>query len=144
MDGDSTMSNQIAEISANYTPSFNSGIAMQAIRDGLPTRFAKRLMQTLDISKKEMLNLLAISSATFDRRMKGDKFISAESDRLYRIANLAIRAEEVLGTTDKAKSWIHKPNRALSGDSPLSRLDTEVGYQQSLDLLSRIEYGVYS
>lgn len=138
------MSNQIAEISASYTPSFNGAIAMQAIRDGLPTRFAQRLMQTLDISKKEMLKLLAISSATFDRRMKGDKFISAESDRLYRVANLAIRAEEVLGSTDKAKRWIHKANRALSGDSPLSRLDTEIGYQQSLDLLSRIEYGVYS
>lgn len=138
------MSDQIAEISARYTPALSGSMAMQAIRDGLPTGFAQRLMQTLEISKKEMLKLLAISSATFDRRMKGDKFISAESDRLYRVANLAIRAEEVLGSTDKAKHWIHKANRALSGDSPLSRLDTEIGYQQVLDILSRIEYGVYS
>ncbi len=101
-------------------------------------------MQTMEIPKKEMIHLLAISSATFDRRMKGDKFAAAESDRLYRVAHLATKSEEILGSTAKAKHWIHQPNRALSGDTPLSRLDTEIGYQQTLDLLTRIEHGIYS
>lgn len=119
-------------------------MVLQSIRKGLPTSYARALMQALQIPKKEMLNILAISSATYDRRMKNERFAAPESDRLYRIANLATRAEDVLGSTEKATHWLHQPNRAMSGETPLSRLDTEIGYQQTLDLLTRIEYGVYS
>ena len=41
-----------------------------------------------------------------------------------------------------AREWINRDNRSLGGESPLSLLDTEAGYELVLDTLGRIEYGV--
>jgi len=67
-----------------------------------------------------------------------------ESDRLYRIAFIAYMASEVLGSIDKARTWLQGANRALGGHSPISRLDTEIGERQVEDLLNRINYGIVS
>jgi putative toxin-antitoxin system antitoxin component (TIGR02293 family) len=48
----------------------------------------------------------------------------------------------VLGTEDKAATWLSRPNRALNGEIPIRLLDTDVGARQVEDILGRIEYGV--
>jgi putative toxin-antitoxin system antitoxin component (TIGR02293 family) len=50
----------------------------------------------------------------------------------------------VLGTREKATLWLESRNRALGGAPPLSLLDTDIGTQAAEDVLTRIEYGVYS
>jgi len=54
------------------------------------------------------------------------------------------RAEEVLGTAEKAARWLKKPNRALGGAVPLAQLDTDIGARQVEEILGRIEHGLYS
>lgn len=54
------------------------------------------------------------------------------------------RAEEVLGDFDKATDWLSSENNALGGVTPISLLDTDAGAQSVMDLLGRIEHGVYS
>ncbi|SMF95784.1 Protein of unknown function [Methylomagnum ishizawai] len=49
---------------------------------------------------------------------------SGESDRLGRIL---AHAKRVLGARDKASEWLHRPNRALDGTTPLALLDTDNG-----------------
>lgn len=51
---------------------------------------------------------------------------------------------QVLEDEDAARRWINRENRSLGGESPLSLLDTEAGYELVLDTLARIEYGVYA
>jgi putative toxin-antitoxin system antitoxin component (TIGR02293 family) len=67
-----------------------------------------------------------------------------ESDRLYRLARVALMAIEVLGSHEKAKQWLERPNRALGGETPLSLLDTDIGARQVEAVLGRIEHGVFS
>jgi putative toxin-antitoxin system antitoxin component (TIGR02293 family) len=67
-----------------------------------------------------------------------------ETDRLSRLAGVAARAAEVLGSTEKAAHWLQRPNRALGGRVPLELLDTDAGTQQVAEVLGRIEHGVYS
>jgi putative toxin-antitoxin system antitoxin component (TIGR02293 family) len=43
-----------------------------------------------------------------------------------------------------AEGWFNRPNRALGGEKPLDLLDTNAGVEQVVDLLNRIDYGVYS
>ena len=67
-----------------------------------------------------------------------------ESDMLVRAANVVSRAIEVLETEERAAHWLHSSNVALGGEVPASLLDTSAGEHFVLDLLERIEYGVYS
>ena len=52
--------------------------------------------------------------------------------------------KEVLGTREKAASWLKDPNRALGEPRPLDRLDTDIGALQVEQILGRIAHGVYS
>jgi putative toxin-antitoxin system antitoxin component (TIGR02293 family) len=54
------------------------------------------------------------------------------------------RAEDVLGTSEKAARWMHSPILALASHTPLELLDTDLGAQWVTDVLGRIEWGVYS
>ena len=78
------------------------------------------------------------------RRKRGRKLRPDDSDRLLRLGRLARLAEEVLGSSDKAARWLRRPNRALGGDIPLDRLDTDPGARDVEALLLRIAHGVYS
>lgn len=51
-------------------------------------------------------------------------------------------AAQVLG--DNAERWLLTPHRALSGDTPLSRMDTEAGAGRVLELIFSIEHSLYS
>ena len=63
---------------------------------------------------------------------------------MYRVSRVLNRAVEVLEDEDAARGWLKRENRSLGGDSPLSILDTEAGYELVLNTLSQIEYGVIS
>lgn len=54
------------------------------------------------------------------------------------------RANDVFGSKAKAKVWLSRPNRALSGVTPRSLLSTKTGIRRVLTALGRIEHGVYS
>lgn len=53
-------------------------------------------------------------------------------------------AAAILGNQEKAVRWLNKPNRSLSGDTPISRLNTEEGSERIKKILYRIEHGLFS
>jgi hypothetical protein len=59
-------------------------------------------------------------------------------------ARLRAKAIDVLGTPEKADSWLQAPNRALGGATPISLIGTGAGAQEAINVLGRIEYGVFS
>lgn len=59
-----------------------------------------------------------------------------------RVANCFCRALDVLESEGAAENWLKTPIRSIGDVTPLSLLDTEVGYQLVLDTLSQIEHGV--
>ena len=61
---------------------------------------------------------------------------------MYRADRVWNRALAVLEDENAVRDWINRDNRSLGGESPLSLLDTEAGYELVLDTLGRIEYGV--
>jgi putative toxin-antitoxin system antitoxin component (TIGR02293 family) len=78
------------------------------------------------------------------RRKEERRLSASESDRLYRLARIAARAEEVLGASEEARRWLVAPNRALGSVAPLSLLDTDEGARQVEAILGRLEHGVFS
>lgn len=57
---------------------------------------------------------------------------------------LFARAVEVLGNERDALHWLQTPRFALNNQIPLKLIETDEGQQEVLDLLGRIEHGVFS
>jgi putative toxin-antitoxin system antitoxin component (TIGR02293 family) len=118
---------------------------MPFIRKGLPFRSLERVSKRLAISSLVMVESLGLARRTVARRVQDKKPLSpTESERLVRLTRVFAAAKQVLGSDDKARRWIFKPNRALGGEIPLRLLDTDIGTSAVFDELGRIEYGVFA
>lgn len=114
------------------------------VRHGLPVSVVERLTERLELGAPVVNHLIGLSDRTYARRRKEQSRLDPiQSDRAYRIARIAARAEEVFEDEALAHDWLKSPNRAL-GVAPLELLDTETGTELVLDVLGRIEHGVYS
>ena len=114
------------------------------LRDGLPFQAIENIRQALELSLDELAEALAISARTLSRRKKSDMLAPAESDRVYRIARVFAHAVDVFGDREKAAQWFKTANPTLDDMAPLAVFDTDLGTQLVDDVLTRIEFGVYS
>ena len=114
-------------------------------RAGLPVAILGILAHTLAIHRVSVARLLGISERTLSRRVTINARLTAEeSDRMVRLARVLAQAKETLGGLEKAGHWLQTPNRALNGERPFDRLDTDAGVRSVEQVLGRIAYGVYS
>jgi len=114
------------------------------VRNGLRITEFAALRKTLGVTEERLAAWLGMSRATLHRRKKSGHLDRAESDRLVRYARLFLRAAEVLGGADSARSWLAAAAFAFDGESPLDYADTEIGAREVEALLGRIEHGVFS
>ena len=114
------------------------------IRQGIPSAASESLAKTLRMTQSELAASLGIPERTLARRKKEGMFNSEESAKLVRLARVVERAGEVFEDLDAALDWLKSPNAALSGVTPLSLLDTDIGAETVLDTLGRIEHGVFA
>ena len=59
-----------------------------------------------------------------------------------RFISLSVRAGEVFANREKAMAWLETPNPSLLGRSPIEAANTEEGFEQADEILTRIEHGV--
>lgn len=114
------------------------------VREGLPTERFDALRELLDVSSGTLAEVVGITPSTLSRRRKHGTFNKDESERLLRVARLALRAIDVLDGLDNARKWLTEPARALGGEPPLNFADTEPGAREVERLLTRLDHGVYS
>ena len=114
-----------------------------AVRKGLPFSAFETVLREVDLPQKQLSTILGIPTRTIARRKEIRQLTAAESDRLYRVARVAVHAASVLGDMDKARAWLKRPNRGLGDEVPLSLLDTDIGARQVEDVLIRLEYGIH-
>ncbi len=114
------------------------------VRQGMPLPAFEAVRSKLQLTLGQIEQTLGISPRSLLRRKKGRRLSKTESELLLRLARVVARAEHVLGARDAALEWLATPNRALRGDKPFNLLDTELGAKRVLDLLGRIEFGVYT
>ena len=113
-------------------------------RSGLPYASLDAVSAAYHITAKDLVRILELPPRTLARRKKERRLHADESDRLLRLGRVAALAEEVLGSRERATRWLHEPNPALGGESPLRTLDSDLGARQVEDVLVRIAHGVYS
>lgn len=120
------------------------GLALQAtLREGVRYHVFERLAEATEFSQQQLREITGIARSTLQRRQCEGRFSEAESDRLYRIAEVYVAAVELYGGDGRtAHYWLSLPAKGLGGSRPMDTLQTMQGTEQVLDLIGRIEHGV--
>lgn len=117
---------------------------VSVVRRGISATAVETLTKNLGISQAEFAAAVGIPERTLARRKREGTLSSEESAKLVRVARVVQRAEEVFENLDAAVNWLKSANPALSGQTPLSLVDTEIGAEFVADTLGRIEHGVFA
>jgi putative toxin-antitoxin system antitoxin component (TIGR02293 family) len=116
-----------------------------SIRAGLPATTINILADRLTMHRTDVAKRLGIPQRTLTRRLSQHaRLTTDESDRAARMARIIALAVEILGSDEKASSWLRTPNRPLRGKAPIDEIGTDPGYRAVEDILYAIAYGMYS
>jgi putative toxin-antitoxin system antitoxin component (TIGR02293 family) len=97
------------------------------------------------MSASELGEVLQISPRTLIRRKKSGHLIREESERVLRFTRIISAALSLFdGDQEGANAWMRRENRALGGKTPLGMASTEIGGEEVLNLIGRLEHGVFS
>lgn len=115
----------------------------ELLHEGVAYRVYPQLARISGIEQKTLARYVDIAPATLSRRAKTGRFKMAESDRLYRFAELYKAALDLFEEdAEQARSWLLEPNKGLGGRLPVEMSATSAEYQTVLNLIGRLEHGV--
>lgn len=112
------------------------------IKAGFSVDVADAAKQTFKMTSQGLGELLNVSVATYERRRRDAKPLdAAASERLDRIATVALLAEDVFEDKQTAAEWMASPNAALGESIPVMHCETAIGAQQVRRILHALEWG---
>ena len=117
----------------------------EKVQAGFPFKSFVILTRSMEVTNKELAELVQISDRTLNRRQKEGKLKADESGRLLRLARIFSLAVDLFeGDETATQKWLSSDNRALKGESPLEASRTEEGAREVENLIARLEHGVFS
>jgi putative toxin-antitoxin system antitoxin component (TIGR02293 family) len=118
---------------------------IEKVEKGLPFSAFERLAKILDTSLSALADVIRIPMRTLNRRKKNGFLTHEESERVMRLSRITHAAFGLFeGDREAARMWMGKKNRALGGQTPLAMSSTEIGGEEVLNLIGRLEHGVFS
>jgi hypothetical protein len=111
------------------------------VREGLPISVVDDAVAAGRITLAE-LDQLALPRKTLSHRRIMGNLTAEQSDRISRLLRTIEEAEATFGDPGKAHTWLRRPSALLDGESPLDRLDTDIGTRQVEAMLGRIAHGL--
>jgi len=121
----------------------------ERIAKGLPRSTMVYLIESLTIlTLAESFRALSVSSRTWHRiKAEKQKSVPLDTDQSARVWNLAevvTKAEEVLGGREDAEHWLATPAIGLNSRRPIDLLATPQGAELVKTLLDQMAHGVYA
>jgi putative toxin-antitoxin system antitoxin component (TIGR02293 family) len=117
---------------------------LQLTRQGLPKKLLATLARKISITLQELAHIMHISDRTL-QRYDDDALVKTEyAEKAVELARLYTRGQEVFGSLDKFKSWMKTPLYVFKNETPISLLDTSIGFDMVFKELGRIEHGIFA
>lgn len=115
-------------------------------RNGLPIGALRSVQGYLQFSNRDMSQLLAMSESTYQRRLKTPDVLlkGDDAEKTIELSAVVAKGLEVFEDETDFRTWLASSIPALGGQSPRALIGSTLGRQQVLDLLVRIEHGLYS
>ena len=134
-----------------YSPCLRSPIEVhELIFEGLPRTTVLYMVGNMhEIKFDECMLALNISSRTW-HRMKANASERSkpldvdQSARVWKMAEILAKGEEVLGTREEAEQWLTRQAIGLDSRRPIDLMTTPQGADLVKTLLEQMEYGVYA
>lgn len=115
---------------------------IETIRHGFEAVWLLTVKANFNLTMSSIAALSGLSAASIDRRIKGNDFLNpVASERLDRLAQTAVLAEDVFEDKEVASKWMSTPNDLLAGLTPLDLCETGLGARQVRRVLHSIEWG---
>lgn len=117
---------------------------LRLTRQGLPKHILLSLAKKISLTIQELADIMHISERTL-QRYNDDEIVKTEyAEKAIELARLYTRGETVFGALDKFKLWMKTPLYVFKGETPLSLLDTSIGFNIVFKELGRIEHGIFA
>jgi|SRR6185437_5718432 len=140
----SSLFNNLFGSSNNQVAAMNDFDMLQLTRNGLPKRLLLSLAKRISLTLQEFADIMHISERTL-QRYDDDAIIKTEyAEKAVELARLYTRGEEVFGSLEKFKTWMKTPLHVFKGETPVSLLDSSVGFDIVFKELGRIEHGIFA
>ena len=102
-----------------------------------------QLSQDLQVSVKQVGELLSIHPRTLQRRQEGGRLEEAEKLKAQMLRETFAFASTAFGSAEKARTWLFSELAALEFRRPVDCLGTLEGYERVKTMLGQIIFGVY-
>jgi putative toxin-antitoxin system antitoxin component (TIGR02293 family) len=116
---------------------------IDVLKQGIPADSFDKLRKRLNVSDNLLSRIVQIPKRTLTRRRRDGRLRTDESERVLRVATVYDKALDVFEDKGAVESWLKNPARGLGNKIPLEYADTGVGAQEVINLLGRIEHGVF-
>ena len=117
---------------------------MQLSKSGVSKKYLEKVKAKTELDYQKLAIVLSINRATLINKKQDEKFSPAQSERIIGLDALYNQGLEVFQDKEKLDGWLNAPNRALGGKTPYDIMDNQFGREEVLNLLGRIQWGVYS
>ncbi len=118
---------------------------VRRVGEGFRYEVLENFRKNVGLSTSEVADLVRINPRTLSRRKLEGRLHADESDRVLRLSRVYGRALGLYGgDLPRARHWLSTPKVALGGETPLDYSRVDVGAQEVVDLIGRIEHGVPS
>lgn len=119
-------------------------ISVEEARKGITIKEFTSLAATMGLTQSDMSMILNVSLRTLQRYSDLYLLDADASSKVLQLKALNERGIEVFNDQLSFNKWLKSPVRELKGGTPLSFLDTSLGFHILDQILGRIEHGIFA
>lgn len=93
---------------------------------------------------KDFAGIAGTSARTLSRLKPTQNIPQQAAEVTISLMRAFEKAKEIFGTQENAVKWLKSPNKVLGGITPVEAMSSRFGAEEVMDILGRIEYGVFS
>jgi putative toxin-antitoxin system antitoxin component (TIGR02293 family) len=117
---------------------------MASAKSGITKESLVSFKQVINIDYDHLSAILGTTKTTLHKKQGKEVFSASISEKAIALMDLYRYGYEVFEDPIKFNKWVLTNNRALGNRTPLEVMDTIFGIDEIKNIITRIEYGVYS